>query len=602
MSKRARTIGIVRLRRSIEGLVSTGLCLAFYLCCLTLAGAASTYAAEQQPVRLNALYVALSDAMEAAKTGDTAGAASHLTRLQSDFSRLPSHDTEQGRQVRRSLIQALESPDRSHLAAVSMALVAFEREQNPVDHSAQRDEFKRQIVPAYLHLQQVVTGAGRDDAEQLGAAYQRFQAVWTGCERLVRSTSLSHYGAIETAMALLRVAIATQPLDTDKVSHQAERLRQAIDAYNTGQSLATTREGASLADGLALLREGLSAFKTGQPALGQAKLTRFIELWPLIEGEVSTRAPALYERVEGQIPVILAHGEEAREQQLLQSLIDELEQIDPQAQYSTADAMLILLREGLEALLIVAALLSAVNVTGQVAGKRWIYAGVLVGVLASIGVALVLHQLFPVTAAGSKREMIEGIVGLFSVLMMLLVGAWLHGKSTLRAWNLYLARHMGRALTTGSLASLFGLSFLSVFREGAETILFYAAIVPMISIERLLSGIGLAVAALAVAAALLVRTSHRLPIASMFKLLTWLIYALGFKILGISLHALQLTGHVPISSLQTAALEIPALGLYPTLETLLAQAAYLALIVFVQRHVDKTARASVTKADLPVAT
>ena len=67
--------------------------------------------------------------------------------------------------------------------------------------------------------------------------------------------------------------------------------------------------------------------------------------------------------------------------------------------------------------------------------------------------------------------------------MILTIGAWLHSKSSLNAWQAYIKKHMNKALTTGSFISLFALSFLSVFREGAETILFYVGILPNISTE-----------------------------------------------------------------------------------------------------------------------
>ncbi len=488
--------------------------------------------------------------------------------------------------------QAIAQPTSQQLAALSNALLAFEREQNPVDYSAKRADFKRKITPAYQQLEQVIAQSSADEATALAAAYQRFNRAWVGSERVVRNTSLGHYGAIETAMALMRVAIETQPVGLEKVRLQSSLLKQAIDGYNTGQSITLAQDQFTLPDGLQLLRDGLTAFESKNLPGGQAKLTRFIEIWPIIEGEVSTRAPDLYSRVESQIPLVLAHGESPAQQKQLQSLINELAQINPQAQYSAIDAMLILLREGLEALLIVMALVSALNVARQDAGKRWIYGGVLAGILASVVGALALQRLFPAATAGSNREMVEGVVGVFTVLMMLMVGAWLHSKSSLQAWNYYLKRHMSHALTTGSLVSLFGLSFLSVFREGAETILFYAGILPRISTGDFLAGVAMATAILAVVAIVLFRTSYKLPIARMFKLLTWVIYALGFKILGVSLHALQLTGHLRMTSLQAAGLESSALGLYPTVETLAAQGGYIAIIVLIQMVVSISARAT----------
>jgi len=551
---------------------------------LAVAGSPVAWAqtSERHIVQLNHLYITLSDVMGASKKGDAEGASALLARLQADFSQIESRNSEKGRLVAKSLGQAMEQPASQQLAALSNALLAFEREQNPVDYSAKRAEFKRKISPAYLQLEQAITQSSADNTSALTSAYQRFNNTWVSSERVVRNTSQGHYGAIETAMALMRVAIETQPVALEKVRLQSSLLKQAIDDYNAGQSITVAQDQLALSDGLQLLRDGLSAFESKNLPEGQVKLTRFIEIWPMIEGEVSTRAPDLYSQVESQIPVVLAHGESLAQQKQLQSLINELALINPQAQYSAIDAMLILLREGLEALLIVMALISALNVARQEAGKRWVYGGVLAGFLASLLAALALQRLFPVATAGSNREMIEGVVGVFTVLMMILVGAWLHSKSSLQAWNLYLKRHMGHALTTGSLLSLFGLSFLSVFREGAETILFYAGILPRISSGDFLTGIGMAAAILAIIAVVLFRTSYKLPIAHMFKLLTWVIYVLGFKILGVSLHALQLTGHLRMTSLQVAGLESSALGLYPTLETLAAQTVYIAVIVSIQ--------------------
>lgn len=531
---------------------------------------------------VNHLFVTLSDAMGAAKKGDAPAAAAELLRLREDFNRLDARNSEKGQVLSQRLEEAITQPAPPQLAALSSALLAFEQEQNPVDYTTKRAEFKRRITPALQQLAQSIAGAGPGDAPALRAAYQRFNGVWLGSERVVRNTSMGHYGAIETALALMRVAIETEPLNLEKMRHQAGQLQQAIDSYHSGQAMAGSQEKFTLADGVRLLREGLSDFEAGRLPKGQDKLTRFIEIWPVIEGEVSTRAPDLYRRVESQVPVVLAHAAQPAQQQQLQALIDELAQIDPQARYTAIDAMLILLREGLEALLIVMALVSALNVARQDAGKKWIYGGVLAGLVASVLGAVALQRLFPVATAGSNREMIEGVVGVFTVLMMLMVGAWLHSKSSLQAWNRYIQRHMGRALTAGSLVSLFGLSFLSVFREGAETILFYAGILPKISAQDFLSGILMAVALLALIAVVLFRTSYRLPIARMFKVLTWVIYALGFKILGVSLHALQLTGHLRMTSLQAPWLESPALGLYPTRETLLAQAVYIVVIVAIQ--------------------
>ena len=136
-------------------------------------------------------------------------------------------------------------------------------------------------------------------------------------------------------------------------------------------------------------------------------------------------------------------------------------------------------------------------------------------------------------------------------------------------------------LTTGSFVSLFGLAFLSVFREGAETILFYVGILPNISMTNFLTGIGMALPILAVVAFIMLKTSVKLPIPKLFKFLTWVIYFLGFKILGVSLSALQLTGYLSRTVLPSVP-AIESIGFYPTVQTIMAQVLYILAIVVLQ--------------------
>ena len=543
-------------------------------------------------LNLSPLFVDLSDAMGASKHHDFDQAKVQLTQINRAFSDLESRDSPMGKQVATALQQALQNPSSEHLSALSNALYGFEREQNPVDHSAKRKIFKTQIVPAYERLNQVINRAASDNIAELQQAYQQFNRVWLSNERVVRNTSMGHYGSIETAMALMRVAIESSPPNIDKIKQQSLTLKTALDSYHSGETAVVTQSTHTLNDGTQLLREGFNAFQANNISQGQDKLTRFIEIWPSIEGDVSTRNPALYSRIESQIPVILAKGNEPMQQNALNELISELASINPNQQYSAVDAMLILLREGVEAMLIVIALISALNVAKQPQGKKWVYAGVLAGLLASVIGAIVLQRLFPAVTAGTHREVLEGFIGLFVVVMMLMVGTWLHSKSSLQSWNAYIAKHMGKALTTGSLVSLFGLSFLSVFREGAETIVFYAGILPKISMNDFLTGIFAALLVLAVLAVLLLKTSIKLPIAKLFNVLTWVIYALGFKILGISVHALQLTGYLSLTSVQNQWLENSDLGLFATVETLSAQAMYILIILVIQWYFKRNTRPS----------
>lgn len=137
-------------------------------------------------------------------------------------------------------------------------------------------------------------------------------------------------------------------------------------------------------------------------------------------------------------------------------------------------------------------------------------------------------------------------------------------------------------MATGSLLSLTLLSFLSVFREGAETVLFYAGMLPQISTQDFLLGIALALLILAVIALLMAKTSAKLPIHRLFNVMTWMIYGLGFKILGVSINGLQLTQMLP-RHLCDALPNLPFIGFYSSWEGIAAQTCYLLLIPLVRR-------------------
>ena len=540
-------------------------------------------ATAEQKINLSPLFIQLSDAMSAVKENNTLQAKQDLNAIQEQFIAIEQHNSSAGKNVLLSLSDALNNTDIEHLNQLSVALLAFDKEQHPLDIAQQKQRFKKRIVPAFEHWQQVVTeNKLSPDIEQLKQQYRLFNGIWTKNERLVRDVDMAYYGKIETALALLRVAIETEPLDYQRIESNTAKIATQFDDFVSGKKAEAVTTNYQLNDGINLLREGLQAFEQQDNATAQEKLTTFIEIWPSIEGEVSTRNGSLYSKVESQVPVILAKGSEAKYQTELKQIITQLAEINPAAGYSALDAMLILLREGLEALLVVMALVSALRVANRPQGYKWVGGGVIAGLVLSLVAAFALQRLFPSSSSGTNREIIEGAVGIVAVLMILTIGAWLHSKSSLNAWQAYIKKHMNKALTTGSFVSLFALSFLSVFREGAETILFYVGILPNISTESFALGVGIAVILLVILAVVILKSSVKLPVPTMFKILTWVLYILGFKILGVSVHALQLTAVLPTTIIDILP-NIEWLGFYATLQTIIAQLVYIALILLLQR-------------------
>jgi high-affinity iron transporter len=279
---------------------------------------------------------------------------------------------------------------------------------------------------------------------------------------------------------------------------------------------------------------------------------------------------------------MLANGSLAQLQgaeQTLQRLLDEAQQtLAPSADDALAafiGALTILLREGLEALLVVVAMVAFL--------KRAERRDVLVYVHAGWASALVaggmtwLGATYLVGVSGASREMTEGFSSLFAAVVLLGVGMWMHQKSVAGRWQIYLREKLSAAMNKRTAWFLFSLAFIAVYREVFETVLFYAALWTEGNGLPLLAGLGTGVVLLAIVAAVLLRTSARLPIGQFFMASSLLVAVLAVVLAGKGIAALQEAGLLHTSPIAIPRIDV--LGIYPSLQTLLAQAAVLLAIV-----------------------
>lgn len=522
------------------------------------------------------LFIKITDATTAVENKEQDKTKELIAEIRADFETEAHHDSKAGKKVSQALAIHGEVT-KEDLTKISSALLAFEKEQNPVDLEAEKDKLVSRLAPYFKNLQDAITAKDLGKTRQ---TYADLNNMWTRNEAVVRDHSTAYYGKIETAISLLRSSIETEPTDFTSIQSSYDDLKNGIDAFVKGEAISSASSNLTLKDGIKLLEKAQSQFQSGDDKAAAATMKQFITIWPTIEGDVSTTNPSLYTRVESESPVIMVKGKEKGYQKKLQSLITDLSAIDTTASYNAFDAMLILLREGVEALLIVMALVTTLKAAKMRKGLKWVYGGAIAGVLASAAIALVLQVAFPAVTSGSNREIIEGGVGIFAVIMMILIGIWLHSKSSVKQWNAFMDRQMKTVTATGSFISMFALSFLAVFREGAETILFYVGILPRIRSFDFFLGIGLALAVLAILAILMTKASHLVKPHKIFFLLTWMIYALAFKMLGVSLHALQLTNMLPnhiLSNFPT----IDWAGIYPSWEVVACQMLFIFIIVIV---------------------
>ena len=522
------------------------------------------------------LYIKITDAATAVKNNRQDDAKKLFSEIKEEFKKVKNSDSVQGKKVQELLNKEKNILTEDDLRQVTAALLSFEKEQNPVNDEEEKKNFKSRMYPALDVLEKAIQSK---NVEQMKKEYLKFNGVWTRNESFIRSRSVSYYGKVETAMSFLRSSMEVEPFDYENTMNSFNDLKSSIQNYLDGKKMENNVSGTvTLKEAVDMLKDALEAFKNGDKTKGQSKVKEFIQVWPTVEGDVSTRNSALYTKVETQTPIIMVKGTEKQYQDQLQELITELSQIDTKAKYTFIDAMFILLREGVEALLIVLALVSSLKAANQKKGLRWVYAGAAAGILASVVIAFILQALFPAVSSGTNREILEGFVGIFAVVMMIGIGFWLHSKSSLKSWKNYIDRKMDVVLSTGSFISMFVLSFLAVFREGAETILFYVGILPLISLQNLITGVVSAILILIVIALVLIYASSKIKIHQVFFILTWTIYFLAFKMLGTSIHMLQVVGILPLHVIHFIP-TVEVLGIYANIEVFISQLILIIIIM-----------------------
>ncbi|MBJ7411248.1 MAG: cytochrome c/FTR1 family iron permease [Phenylobacterium sp.] len=256
-------------------------------------------------------------------------------------------------------------------------------------------------------------------------------------------------------------------------------------------------------------------------------------------------------------------------------------------------AFTVLLREGLEALLIVVAMIAFLRKAERQDVLPYVHGGWVAALAA--GVATWAAATYLVTISGASRELTEGFGALLAAAVLVSVGVWMHGKSQADAWQRYIRDKLSRALSRRSAWFLFLLSFVVVYREVFETILFYTALWNSGATDAIVGGAAAAVGVLTVVAWVMLRYSGRLPIGTFFAISAGLVAVLAVVLVGKGVAALQEAGLIGVTAVPGAP-RIEILGLYATLQTLGAQLVVLAILaagfLYNRRAAAQTAKAA----------
>ena len=316
-------------------------------------------------------------------------------------------------------------------------------------------------------------------------------------------------------------------------------------------------------------------------------------LEPAIRSSVAAKDAALTEYQFSKLKKVMSepnNGDQVRAEadKLNQMVMEDVKKLEDKGSagggWATfGPAFLILLREGIEAMLVLLAIIAYLRKSSNEKYLKTVYNYSLAAIVASFITAYLFSTLMNEEAGiGASRELIEGVTALIAVVVLFFTSAWLGAKSDKNAWKEYIESMIHTTMTTGHAKALGMAAFLAVYREGAEVILFYQALFNNSSGDTHLiwAGFGAGCVALAVLFFLMQRGILRIPLRPFFIFTSVLMYVLAVSFAGGGIAELQEAGVVGQTVIESSIIPtLDYLGIYPTVETLGAQGFMILLAV-----------------------
>ncbi|BAW80621.1 iron permease FTR1 [Candidatus Nitrosoglobus terrae] len=345
------------------------------------------------------------------------------------------------------------------------------------------------------------------------------------------------------------------------------------------------------------LEQSLEAYQQGHHSQAQQlAVEAYLEGFELIESSLDTVDSPLRLRIEQEmmayrqlirqkIPIAMLKSQQVQLQSLLDQAQNRLENTQLSATAIAFSALTIIVREGLEAVLVVGTLISVLVRTGRRDGLVYVHLGWIAAL--GLGVLTWFIATYFIAISGASREITEGVAALVAVIILLYVGFWLHGKTYADSWQRFITKQVQGALNKRTLRALAVLSFLAVYREVFETILFYEALLAQAGTSEQMAvfkGFGAGAGILAILSGAIFYSSIRLPLKLFFGVTSATMALLAVIMTGKGIGALQEAGWIPLNPIAFPA--IPTLGIYPSWQGLTLQALILILITagFLYQH------------------
>jgi high-affinity iron transporter len=439
---------------------------------------------------------------------------------------------------------------RVTIGVVGTAMPAFESRLAPED---------RWAVAVYATLLRLPTPAG-----EVPKGLRSFAK--TG--RMSDSTLLAALHARDTSSAVLAQLASVRAFHSDQSSNASTQVFAMV-RVQLDSAYALARRGDTSASSHAF-----DAYMTFEQIETGVRAKN-----PGLAAELESQFAALQGRTAGQA----TPAEIAALERRLEGSLENAERIlgDPVSPANLfLQSFIILLREGLEAILIVGALMTFLSKMGAAHRKRDIHVGVGAAVGVSLLTALALETVFQLSPA--HREALEGATMVLATGVLFYVSYWLLSKMEVAKWNHFVKSKVQDALDSGSGVALASAAFLAVYREGFETVLFYKAL--FVSSGQtggtmpIVAGILLGSMAMVLVYVAINRFGLRLPLKPFFGVTSGFLYYMAFVFAGKGVAELQEGGFISTTFVSNGP-RVPALGIYPTVESLLAQSVLVLLLV-----------------------
>ncbi|WP_027417670.1 FTR1 family iron permease [Aneurinibacillus terranovensis] len=448
------------------------------------------------------------------------------------------------------------------------------------------------MAKAEQYVIEALNNARQGNLAEAQKNFQKFNETWLDIESTVKPESGKAYSDIESNMGQVEYAfMQNKQQDIVKALQGLQSTNEKFIQGGYAKREGFKKQNITLSDFVAMLQQTKDKVQNHDRQSALSGIAKARESWLSVEGVVVAQSATIYsdsERDMVTVNAMISDGNYKGAAGILDKMIGYLTPLTAKSGYTIWDAAMIPIREGMEALLVVGALLAFVKKSNQGVGKGWIWGGVFAGLGLSGVLAIIVKFVFSSGAFGRNNFLISGWTGVFAAVMLLYMSYWLHSKSNVAEWNRYIQTKSQSAVNTGRMISLGVLTFLAVFREGTETVLFVIGMVNQISFQQLIFGILIGLGILAVIAYLMLFIGLKLPMRPFFLVSSLIVFYLCVKFTGLGIHSLQLAGSLP-STTSTNLPSIDFLGFYPSWQSAIPQIALalFAVVVVLWKRMNK---------------